>query len=124
VGHAGSHTLAAEEVNKAAAKRPAAVIELKAAGSPVVVRVADKEVNFGNRFVPLYILSKGAVVRRQSVPNQTHGKKQLEHGETQPRRNDLKEQKGGPQADQRAGEVERGAHNQKAKGRNPQGNKR
>ena len=68
--------------------------------------------------------SKGAVVRRQSVPNQTHGKKQPEHGETQPPRNDLKEQKGGPQADQRAGEVERGAHNQRAKGRNPQSNDR
>lgn len=63
-------------------------------------------------------------MRRQSVPNQTHGKKQPEHGETQPRRNDLKEQKGGPQADQRAGETERGAHNQKAKGKNPQGNNR
>jgi hypothetical protein len=63
-------------------------------------------------------------MRRQSVPNQTHGKKQLEHGETQPPRNDLKEQKGGLQADQRAGETERGANNQKAKGRNPQGNNR
>ena len=45
---AGRRTLVAEKVNKAAAKRPAAEIGLKAAGSPVVVRAVDREVNFGN----------------------------------------------------------------------------
>jgi len=37
--------------------------------------------------------------------------------------NDLKEERGGPQTDQRVGEKEKGSHNQEAKGRNPQGNK-
>jgi hypothetical protein len=55
--------------------------------------------------------------------NQTDVKKQPEYAETQPPRNDLKEQRGGPQTDQRVGETDKGAHNQEAKGRNPQGNK-
>lgn len=42
---------------------------------------------------------------------------------TQPRRNDVLEQRGGEQTDQRVGETEKGAHNQEMKGRNPQGNK-
>jgi hypothetical protein len=46
----------------------------------------------------------------------------LEYGETQPPRNDEKEQRGGPQDDQITGEVEKGAHNQRMQGRNPQGN--
>lgn len=41
----GSRTLAAEEINKAAAKRPAAVIEQKVAGSPVAARAVDKVVS-------------------------------------------------------------------------------
>jgi hypothetical protein len=61
-------------------------------------------------------------MRNQSMPNQTHGKKELEYGETQPKRNDMKEQRGGPQSDQAAGETDKGAHNQAAKGRNPRGN--
>jgi hypothetical protein len=56
-------------------------------------------------------------MRNQSMPNQTHGKKELEYGETQPKRNDMKEQRGGPQSDQAAGETDKGAHNQAAKGR-------
>jgi hypothetical protein len=55
--------------------------------------------------------------------NQAPTKKQPEYAETQPSRKDLKEQRGGPQADQRVGETDKGAHNQEAKGRNPQGNK-
>jgi hypothetical protein len=46
----------------------------------------------------------------------------LEYGETQPRRNDVKEQRGGPQDNQITGQVEKGAQNQTMKGRNPQGN--
>ena len=42
---------------------------------------------------------------------------------TQPRRNDVLEQRGGEQTDQRVGQTEKGAHNQEMKGRNPQGNK-
>ena len=45
---AGRRTLVPEKVKRAAAKRPAAEIGLKVAGSPVVVRAVDKEVNFGN----------------------------------------------------------------------------
>ena len=41
---------------------------------------------------------------------------------TQPPRNDVKEQRGGEQADQISGETEKGAHNQEMKNRNPQGN--
>ena len=59
-------------------------------------------------------------MRNQSVPNETDGKKQSEYAETQPPRNDLKEQRGGPQADQRSGETEQGARNQDLKGKNPQ----
>jgi len=59
-------------------------------------------------------------MRQQSVPNETHGKKQSEYAETQPPRNDWKEQRGGPQADQRSGETEQGARNQELKGKNPQ----
>jgi hypothetical protein len=47
----------------------------------------------------------------------------LEHGETHPQRNDIKEQRGGPQDNQLTGQTEKGAHNQEMKGRNPQGNK-
>ena len=60
-------------------------------------------------------------MRKQSVQNQTGNKK--EHAETHPRRNDVTEQRGGPQSDQIAGETDKGAHNQATKGRNPQGNK-
>jgi hypothetical protein len=42
---------------------------------------------------------------------------------TQPPRGDVKEQRGGEQADQISGETQKGAHNQEMKGRNPQGNK-
>lgn len=42
---------------------------------------------------------------------------------TQPPRGDMKEQRGGEQADQLSGQTQKGAHNQEAKGRNPQGNK-
>ena len=62
-------------------------------------------------------------MRKQSTQNQTHSKKQSEYAETQPRRDDLKEQRGGPQSDQVASETDKGAHNQAMKGRNPQGNK-
>jgi hypothetical protein len=55
--------------------------------------------------------------------NDTQKRKQPEYAETQPSRNDLKEQRGGPQTDQRVGETDKGSHNQEAKGRNPQGNK-
>ena len=62
-------------------------------------------------------------MRNQSDRNQREVKKKPEYAETQPPRNDLKEQRGGPQLDQRVGETDKGAHNQEAKGRNPQGNK-
>lgn len=42
---------------------------------------------------------------------------------TQPSRRDIKEQRGGFQGDQIVGETEKGASNQEAKNRNPQGNK-
>jgi hypothetical protein len=42
---------------------------------------------------------------------------------TQPMRNDVIEQRGGEQTDQRLGQTEKGADNQEMKGRNPQGNK-
>ena len=42
---------------------------------------------------------------------------------TQPERDDVIQQRGGEQTDQRVGETEKGAHNQEMKGRNPQGNK-
>ena len=42
---------------------------------------------------------------------------------TQPPRGDVKEQRGGEQADQLSGETQKGANNQEMKGRNPQGNK-
>jgi hypothetical protein len=58
-----------------------------------------------------------------NTPNQTDVEKQPEYAETQPPRHDLQEQRGGPQSDQRVGETDKGAHNQEAKGRNPQGNK-
>ena len=54
---------------------------------------------------------------------QSQVSKQPEYLETQPPRNDLKEQRGGPQSDQRIGETDKGAHNQEAKGKNPQSNK-
>jgi hypothetical protein len=47
----------------------------------------------------------------------------LEYGETQPPRNDVKEQRGGKQEDQITGQTEEGAHNQEMKGRNPPVNK-
>lgn len=47
----------------------------------------------------------------------------LEYGQTQPPRNDVKEQRGGPQDNQLTGQTEKGAHNQEMEGRNPQGNK-
>ena len=43
----------------------------------------------------------------------------LEYGETQPKRNDVKEQRGGPQDNQLTGQTEKGAQNQETKGRNP-----
>lgn len=46
----------------------------------------------------------------------------LEYGETQPVRGDVKEQRGGPQDNQVTGQTEKGARNQEAKGKNPQGN--
>ena len=60
-------------------------------------------------------------MRNQTTNNQLQNKKELEYGETQPKRNDIKEQRGGSQSDQRVGETEKGAHNQKPKGKNPQG---
>jgi hypothetical protein len=41
---------------------------------------------------------------------------------TQPPRNDVIEQRGGPQADQISGETDKGAQNQAKENRNPQGN--
>jgi hypothetical protein len=55
--------------------------------------------------------------------NPTRPKGELEYGETQPPRNDIKEQRGGLQTNQVTGETDKGAHNQDTKGRNPQGNK-
>ncbi len=55
-------------------------------------------------------------------PNQKDQPSKLEYGETQPPRDDVKEQRGGPQDNQITGQVEEGAHNQTMKGRNPQGN--
>lgn len=48
--------------------------------------------------------------------------KKIEHGETQPPRVDVKEQRGGPQDNQLTGQTEKGARNDEARGRNPQGN--
>jgi hypothetical protein len=45
----------------------------------------------------------------------------LEYGETQPPRNDVKEQRGGPQDNQITGQTEKGAHDQNLKERNQQG---
>lgn len=42
---------------------------------------------------------------------------------TQPPRGDVKEQRGGAQADQISGETQKGAQNQETQNRNPQGNK-
>lgn len=61
-------------------------------------------------------------MKTQPDPNQVTGRKRTEYAETQPPRDDRKEQRGGPQTDQRIGETDEGAHNQKAKGRNPEGN--
>jgi hypothetical protein len=55
-------------------------------------------------------------------PNRVQPDK-LEQGETHPARKDIKEQRAGPQDNQLSGQVEKGAHNQDMKGRNPQGNK-
>ena len=41
-----------------------------------------------------------------------------------PPMNDVVSQRGGEQSDQLSGETQKGAHNQEAMGRNPQGNKR
>jgi hypothetical protein len=54
----------------------------------------------------------------QEDPNQGNVKKP-EYGETQPPRNDISEQRGGPQSDQRVGQTDKGARNQETKGRNP-----
>jgi hypothetical protein len=48
--------------------------------------------------------------------------RKLEYGETQPPRADVQGQSGGPQSDQVVGETEKGARNQEAEGKNPQGN--
>lgn len=55
----------------------------------------------------------------QENPNQGNVKKLPEYGETQPPRNDIKEQRGGSQTDQRVGQTDKGADNQDAKGKNP-----
>jgi hypothetical protein len=39
------------------------------------------------------------------------------------RAQDVKRQRGGEQTDQLSGETQKGAHNQKMRGKNPQGNK-
>ena len=64
----------------------------------------------------------GESMKTESDPNQVTGTKRTEYAETQPPRDDLKERRGGPQTDQGVGEADEGAHNQDAKGRNPQGN--
>ena len=48
--------------------------------------------------------------------------KRMDYGETQPPRVDVKEQRGGPQENQVSGQKEKGARDQEAKGKNPQGN--
>jgi hypothetical protein len=64
------------------------------------------------------------VMANKMDANQTNSvERKLAYGETQPRRNDIKEQRGGPQTNQVMGETDKGAHNQDTKGRNPQGNK-
>jgi hypothetical protein len=93
-------------VKEAAERKVVAAEQVKVVDSLVAAKAAGREVS----------------MRNQSMPNQTHGKKELEYGETQPKRNDMKEQRGGPQSDQAAGETDKGAHNQAAKGRNPRGN--
>jgi hypothetical protein len=57
----------------------------------------------------------------QHDPNQS--RKDSDNAQTKRPRNDLKEEQGGPQTDQRVGETDKGSHNQEAKGRNPQSNK-
>ena len=55
--------------------------------------------------------------------DQTRGMNHSDNSQAKRSLNDLKEERGGPQTDQRVGEKEKGSHNQEAKGRNPQGNK-
>ena len=60
-------------------------------------------------------------MRNNLTAGQTSGDKKPEYGETQPKRGDIKEQRGGPQSDQRVAETDRGSQNQATEGRNPQG---
>jgi hypothetical protein len=50
--------------------------------------------------------------------NQDVQPEELEYGETQPPRNDIKEQRGGPQDNQITGQTEKGARNQASKEQN------
>jgi hypothetical protein len=54
--------------------------------------------------------------------NQSAGAAAAKQAGTQPPRNDVKEQRGGPQANQLTGQTDKGAQNQAKENRNPQGN--
>lgn len=56
--------------------------------------------------------------------NQAQGAQpaKIEYGETQPPRNDVKEQRGGPQDNQITGQTEKGAENPRLQERNQQDN--
>lgn len=56
--------------------------------------------------------------QNDSNKNQKVQTAELEYGETQPPRNDIKEQRGGPQDNQITGQTEKGARNQDLKGQN------
>ena len=110
-------------ISRAEVRRRVVEEEAKAADNLAAVRAVGKEAKKhllkGNELIEGRVL-----MRKQNGPNQNRqNKKKLEYAETQPPREDMKEQRGGPQSDQRVGETDKGAHNQEMKGRNPQGNK-
>jgi hypothetical protein len=99
----------AEVGSRVAENKQAVVAPAKAVVSPAAAKQVDKE----NKEVSMPD-KRGRIELDQESAKQAG---------TQPRRNDVLEQRGGEQADQRLGETEKGAHNQQMKGRNPQGNK-
>ncbi|MGH9903761.1 MAG: hypothetical protein ACRD68_18285 [Pyrinomonadaceae bacterium] len=60
--------------------------------------------------------------RKNTEQGKSFGAAAGAQSETQPPRNDVKEQRGGPQEDQISGQTAKGAQNQAKENRNPQGN--
>ena len=59
---------------------------------------------------------------KNNMQDQSAGEAAAKQAGTQPPRNDVTEQRGGPQANQISGETDKGAQNQAKENRNPQGN--